>query len=356
MLFVRDFQNYFGNVHDYSRDAPIVSATVWENILDFEDLQQSWMEEVLRRDPNFARVTMPVGENVETAKTAVDPNQQKIVFVIHGRDERLRAGTFDFLRALGLEPLEWIKAMRLTGKSSPYIGEVLDAAFRNAQAVVVLLTPDDEAQLRADLVNPSDSAHETSLMGQARPNVLFEAGMAFASHSDKTVLVQIGEIRPFSDIAGRHVVRMDDSVQRRHELAVKLRIAGCSVDLDGSDWQKAGDFTPPRGSGLSSSSSDGGSLTSEKARAREPRLSEHNRVIVAPISRVTSDSEYILESADEIGIVIRLANGVQVRIPKADYLESWDDFLGKPKIILIRKYFQGYFPGHEGAEEYFLPR
>ncbi len=72
MLFVRDFQNYFGNVHDYSRDAPIVSATVWENILDFEDLQQSWMEEVLRRDPNFARVTMPVGENVETAKTARD--------------------------------------------------------------------------------------------------------------------------------------------------------------------------------------------------------------------------------------------------------------------------------------------
>jgi hypothetical protein len=40
----------------------------------------------------------------------------------------------------------------MTGKGSPYIGEVLDAAFSNAQAVVVVLTGDDFARLRDDLL------------------------------------------------------------------------------------------------------------------------------------------------------------------------------------------------------------
>jgi hypothetical protein len=43
---------------------------------------------------------------------------------------------FDFLRAIGLKPLEWDQAVSLTGNDSPYIKEVLNAAFDNAQVVV----------------------------------------------------------------------------------------------------------------------------------------------------------------------------------------------------------------------------
>jgi hypothetical protein len=43
---------------------------------------------------------------------------------------------FDFLRALGLKPLEWDQAMSLTGDGSPYIGEILDAEFINTQTVI----------------------------------------------------------------------------------------------------------------------------------------------------------------------------------------------------------------------------
>ncbi len=78
--------------------------------------------------------------------------KRRRVFVVHGRDERLRKGMFAYLRAIGLDPIEWGKAVALTGKASPYIGEVLDAAFKHAQAVVALLTPDDEARLRLEYV------------------------------------------------------------------------------------------------------------------------------------------------------------------------------------------------------------
>lgn len=170
------------------------------------------------------------------------------VFVVHGRDSRLRGGMFALLRALGLEPLEWSKAVELTGKASPYIGEILEAAFTHARAVVVLLTPDDEARLREDLLTSDDPQYERILTRQARPNVLFEAGMAFASHPEQTILVQFGSIRPFSDIAGRHVVRMDDSSVKRQELASRLKAAGCSVDTSGTEWLSAGSLAPPSGS------------------------------------------------------------------------------------------------------------
>ena len=166
------------------------------------------------------------------------------VFVVHGRNRTARDGMFEFLRSLGLRPLEWSQALQLTGTGSPYIGEVLDHAFSAAQAVVVLMTPDEIAYLRLDYAsNAEDPEHAPS--AQARPNVLFEAGMAFGRHPDRTVLVELGAIRPFSDVAGRHAVRLDNSPESRKELAQRLQTAGCSVDLSGSDWLTAGELTPP---------------------------------------------------------------------------------------------------------------
>ena len=120
------------------------------------------------------------------------------VFVVHGRNHALRRALFSFLRSVGITPIEWRKAIQLTGKASPYVSEILDAAFREAVAVVVLLSPDDETRLKKDFQKSSDPAYEKRLAGQARPNVLFEAGMAFGRNPDSTVLVQVGDVKPFS--------------------------------------------------------------------------------------------------------------------------------------------------------------
>jgi hypothetical protein len=167
----------------------------------------------------------------------------RTVFVVHGRNELLRAAMFDFLRAIGLKPLEWDQAVALTGAGSPYIGQVLDTAFATAQAVVVLLTPDEVTYLRPDIVGPDDP--ETQPATQARPNVLFEAGMAFGHDADHTVIVEVGSMRPFSDVIGRHSVRLGNDAKSRKALAQRLQTAGCEVDTSGSDWFEVGDFMPP---------------------------------------------------------------------------------------------------------------
>ncbi|MEI2722671.1 MAG: hypothetical protein V9H26_03745 [Verrucomicrobiota bacterium] len=40
------------------------------------------------------------------------------------------------------------QAIKMTGQPSPYVGTILETAFREAAAIVVLFTPDDEARLR----------------------------------------------------------------------------------------------------------------------------------------------------------------------------------------------------------------
>jgi predicted nucleotide-binding protein len=164
------------------------------------------------------------------------------VFVVHGRNGAARKSMFDFLRAIGLRPLEWSQICAATGDSTPYIGQVLDKAFSLAQAVVVLMTPDDEAWLKTEFQSEHDENYEKQLTPQARPNVLFEAGMAMGRNASRTVLVQIGTLRPFSDIGGRHMLRLTNTVASRQELAQRLKTAGCEVDLTGPDWHEAGSF------------------------------------------------------------------------------------------------------------------
>lgn len=197
----------------------------------------------------------PIGDPLPTpprrTKTTAKPRkiaakaQANQVFVVHGRDRAAKQATFDFLRAINVKPIEWNAALKMSKKAAPHLAEVLDAAFAQARAIVVLLTPDDLAQLRPDLLAPTDKPYERTPTGQPRPNVLFEAGMAFVTHPGRTILLQLGSIREFSDVAGRHVIHMTNEFVRRQEFVTKLQNAGCDVDTSGTDWVSAGDFTDP---------------------------------------------------------------------------------------------------------------
>jgi predicted nucleotide-binding protein len=153
----------------------------------------------------------------------------RMVFVVHGRDEELRRSIFDFLRAVGLTPIEWSKARAMTGKPNPVISEILDVAFSKAAAVVVVLSPDDEAKLADRFLRPHDPPHEKTLTGQPRPNVLWEGGMAWAHSAEHTVLLQVGSVRPFSDIAGHHILRLTNEPEDRTEFVARLKSAGCEM-------------------------------------------------------------------------------------------------------------------------------
>jgi predicted nucleotide-binding protein len=177
-------------------------------------------------------------EAADTAALGSDPSK-KNVFVVYGRDEALRLDLFAFLRAIGLTPLEFEEMVHLTGKPSPFTLEVLQAAFHHVQACVVLLSPDESVCLRPSLQEIGDPGTPEL---QPRPNVLIEAGMAVALRPERTVLVQVGKTRKFSDFDGKQYVALDGSAKSRNKLLHRLQLAGCDAKGHGSDWLEVGKF------------------------------------------------------------------------------------------------------------------
>ena len=210
-----------------------------------------WTYSTEERDITNQWITGPPGQGtIDGEEPIVTLNQEqdvhpsidaREVFVVHGRNGAARDAMFTFLRALELHPLEWSELVNTTGQGSPYIGDVLDVAFSRAHAVVVLMTPDDEVRLREQFRHDNEP-DEAEFKGQARPNVLFEAGRAFGRHAHRTILVEIGNLRPFSDVVGRHVIKLHDNAESRHAIAQRLKTAGCPANTEGTDWLSAGEF------------------------------------------------------------------------------------------------------------------
>jgi predicted nucleotide-binding protein len=174
---------------------------------------------------------------IETDTERIDhmPINPKKVFVIHGRNWRLRGHIMAFLRAIGLSPLSWGEAIKLTNIGAPYIGQALDAALEEAQAVVVLLTGDDE-------IEPGNLNED--LPYQPRANVLFEAGMAFTRLPSRTILIEFETIRPCSVLAGRHCIRLSNQFAHRKAFISSLQNVGCAINLPGDEIiRNTGDFS-----------------------------------------------------------------------------------------------------------------
>lgn len=166
------------------------------------------------------------------------------VFVVHGRDTALRKSMFDFLRSLSLNPMEWEQAVYQAKGNNPDVGSIIETAMGRVQAVVVMFSPDEIAYLKEQFWGADDRHGDGKPAGQARPNVIFEAGLALGAHPEKTVIVQVGKVRPFSDIAGKHLVKLSDATSTRNDLANRLVKIGCDVNRVGSDWMTAGTFVP----------------------------------------------------------------------------------------------------------------
>ncbi|NDC36520.1 MAG: hypothetical protein EBZ48_00525 [Proteobacteria bacterium] len=167
----------------------------------------------------------------------VDPAR---IFVVQGRNNSINRSVYAFLRSLGLKPYEWEEVVALVG-TAPYIGDIIATGMKQSQATVVVLTPDETVSLRPELRSGEDLSAVVEY--QPRPNVLFEAGMALAIDEKRTIILEIGSQRTFSDIFGRHLIRLDNTSEKRNAFAGRLRTAGCPVTTNGDHWLSEGNFS-----------------------------------------------------------------------------------------------------------------
>jgi predicted nucleotide-binding protein len=191
-----------------------------------------------------ASPTPPVAEPRASAQVSADHDhgRSRSVFVVHGRDEEVRQTMFGLLRRLDLRPLEWEELVRATGKAAPFLGEVVMNAPAQAQAALVLLTPDDVAKLHPHLLGNRERDDETQLTGQPRQNVLIELGMVLMAYPARTVIVEVGRLRHVADTAGINVIRFDGSESSLAKIVARLKLAGCQLDDTRPEWRETRHF------------------------------------------------------------------------------------------------------------------
>ena len=149
------------------------------------------------------------------------------VFVVHGRDMRPVEVVKQYLLYLGLHMMPWSEAVRLTGESQPHTYDVVRAGMAGAAAIIVIFSPDDLARVKDDFSEAGDA--DRTPQGQARQNVLLEAGMAFAMERKRTVFVKSAPTRDISDVAGFNWVKLDGLRDSRKDLKNRLETAGATV-------------------------------------------------------------------------------------------------------------------------------
>ena len=168
----------------------------------------------------------------------------KTVFIIHGRDSEAHRELVRFISAIGLQELPFETVADGLG-STPFIADVVTTGIQKADAVIALFTPDEQAVLYDPQSGRSLGREERASRWQARPNVMFEAGVAFGYSKREPILTLLGaDVSLFSDVAGRHFIRLEDSKAKR-QLFNRLNATVGPLKPIAADWENStasGDF------------------------------------------------------------------------------------------------------------------
>jgi predicted nucleotide-binding protein len=117
------------------------------------------------------------------------------VFIVHGHDVTTLAYVESLLLRIGCQPVTF----RNYPEGSKTNIEILEYSIPKADAVVALLTPDDEGRKLGD----------ENLLPRSRQNVLVEAGYAVISRRESSIIVAIGGVEIPSDFDGINRVQGD---------------------------------------------------------------------------------------------------------------------------------------------------
>lgn len=175
-------------------------------------------------------------------KAAASTPTKRYVFVIRGRDSAAFLALTAFLTALDLRVITWNEASARVGGGSPHTLDIVEAGIGMADAVIALFTPDDLGRVKDEFFIPRDHPQEAALSGQARQNVVFEAGWAMARNRGNVILVRVGDIRGISDIDGLNYVWLTGDISSRRQLMQRLGSLNLAVNDTGEEWRSAGTF------------------------------------------------------------------------------------------------------------------
>lgn len=164
-------------------------------------------------------------------------------FIVHGRDTDALKELVTFLDVLGVGYLSFDDVS--ADRPNQFIADIVVNGISAADVVIALFTPDEQAAL----YDPRTAAYLGGRHGearwQARPNVLFEAGVALGIARDRTILATLGaDVKLFSDVLGIHVI---DLAKPTAKSLIHSKLSNffpeAKLNLSAAAGPEAGDFS-----------------------------------------------------------------------------------------------------------------
>jgi len=178
-------------------------------------------------------------------KRIVQEHNYSKIFIVQGRnDEKVGKISRLLTKGFGLEVIAWQDARDQVRSDHKSVFDIVLAGIEMSACTLVLLTDDEEVELRSEFRIKSDFEENRGKAGekrrQARPNVYIEAGYAFGRRPNRTVFVEwpdrIDLFEAPSDWGGIYTVRFDDGPQSREHLKRVLENARCQLKPR-KDWK-----------------------------------------------------------------------------------------------------------------------
>lgn len=165
----------------------------------------------------------------------------RTVFVIYGQDRRAYDELSKCLASLGVSQITFDEVSAKLPQPA-FVADVVFTGIASADAVIVLLTPDELAvHYDAESARFLGQDMPNHARWQARPNVIFEAGVALGAQKGNTILATVGaDVSLFSDVGGMHTVRLD-APDGKKRLRERLRSLLPDIAEPGHAWDGSSD-------------------------------------------------------------------------------------------------------------------
>lgn len=205
----------FERIEFYSLYGCAYPGTFEEDPVKVKEYFQKGLDTAILYLESYQSDEGPIKKQNQTIVQSVD---KKSIFIVHGRNDSIKAQVSNLLLKLDLKPII-LHEQANRGKT---IIEKFEANA-NASAAVVLFTDDDVGKYKEDEV----------LEARARQNVIFEAGYFIGKFGrERTIILNSPNINIPSDLQGYVYIELDAKQRWHYDLAKELKGIGFEVDLN----------------------------------------------------------------------------------------------------------------------------
>lgn len=206
----------FEEIDFYSLYGCVYPGTFEENPAKVKEYFQKGLDTAILYLKSY-QPDIPSTEKEKNSPTQSVTNT-KSIFIVHGRNDSVKAQVSNLLLKLGLKPII-LHEQTNHGKT---IIEKFEANA-NVSAAIALFTDDDLGKYKDD----------ENLEFRARQNVIFEAGYFIGKLGrNKTIILNSPNIKIPSDLQGYVYIELDDKERWHLDLARELRGMGFDIDLN----------------------------------------------------------------------------------------------------------------------------